>query len=378
MTAEIAVAFPPELVRADLHDFAGYSSARTSRSRATAPVRAWLNANEGAQPNLADPEAAVRRYPEPQPPALREALARLYDVDPAQLLVSRGSDEAIDLLIRATCRPGQDTIVQSSPTFGMYAVCARLHGVAVVDVPQQETDAGFVIDVDAVAAQVQRTGARALFLTSPGNPTGSLLSPTQLQDLLERLGTEVLVVIDEAYLEFAAVDSAFRHAGRHPGLVVLRTLSKAHALAAARIGVTLAHPELIRVLARVQAPYPIAQPAAELAVRALSPDALEHTRARVAQTIDQRDRLVGLLGGLPGLRVLPGARANFVVVRCLDPDAVLDRLEESGVAVRDLRRHPGLSDAVRISVGHPGEIDLVEAALRDLDPDHHHPEVRNR
>ena len=163
------------LVRPDLRAFAGYRSARSESLRGDV----WLNANESPWANPADLPSAtaggVRRYPDPQPAALRQALAKLYDVAPGQLLAGRGSDEAIDLLVRALCPPGGGAIVITTPTFGMYAVSARLHGVRVVDVPLQETgsDGAYECDFDAVAREAEATGARLVFLCSPGNPTGA-------------------------------------------------------------------------------------------------------------------------------------------------------------------------------------------------------------
>lgn len=383
-----APAFPEELIRPDLRDFTGYSSARTSYSSpgtstaATAPVQAWLNANEAGLPNLADPGARVRRYPEPQPPALVAALADLYAVAPEELVVARGSDEAIDLLVRAICRPGQDSILQTSPTFGMYAVSARLHGVRVVDVPQRQVEGEFGVDVEEVAAAALEQGCRIIFLTSPGNPTGSLVPAPDVERLLQLVQGRAVVVVDEAYLEFAQVDSVRPLTEQHPTLVVLRTLSKAHALAAARIGVALAHRDLAVLLRRVQAPYPIAEPAAALAVRALEPEALADTEARVASTVANRSRLVGLLRASPAVQAVHEGRANFVIARSRDAAGLLDHLQECGIVVRDLSRYPGLHDAVRVSVGSSHEIDLLERALSTDDPrpsaDTTTPDVRNR
>ena len=172
-----------DLVREDLQGFSGYRSARSDKLEGGI----WLNANESPYPNPADVEGQARRYPDPQPAALRQALADLYGCQPEQLLAGRGSDEAIDLLIRALCRPGADSIVVNTPTFGMYAVCARLHGTRVIDVPLREGSDGFACDFEAMASIVEREGAKILFLCSPGNPTGSLLPLAQIESLATRL-----------------------------------------------------------------------------------------------------------------------------------------------------------------------------------------------
>ena len=143
------------LLREDLRDFAGYKSARSDELEGDV----WLNANESAWTNSSDPDAALRRYPDPQPQALCSRLAALYNVDPAQLLVGRGSDEAIDLLVRALCVPGQDAIVVTPPVFGMYVVCARLQGARIIEVPLVDGDTGFGADLDAIREAALGQGA---------------------------------------------------------------------------------------------------------------------------------------------------------------------------------------------------------------------------
>ncbi len=156
------------LVRPDLRDFTGYKSARSEALRG----EVWLNANESAWANPADGQGRSRRYPDPQPPALRARLAQVYGVAPEQLLVGRGSDEAIDLLVRALCVPGQDAIVVTPPVFGMYVVCARLQGARIIEVPLVDGDAGFVADLDAIREAALGQGAKLVFLCSPSNPAG--------------------------------------------------------------------------------------------------------------------------------------------------------------------------------------------------------------
>jgi histidinol-phosphate aminotransferase len=357
--------FPTALVRPDLRDFAGYSSARTS---ATVPATIWLNANESAGPSLVDPEGRVRRYPEPQPAELVAALARYYAVDPSRVVVGRGSDEAIELLVRAACPPGGGQgIVVSSPTFGMYAVSARLHGVPVHDVPQQDLGETWRVDTGRLAEVAGREDARVVFLASPGNPTGSTVDRDDLAVLAYRLARQSLVVVDEAYQEYSDEPSATELLDRLPNLVVLRTLSKAQGLAGARVGVALAHPDLAAVLHRVQAPYPVPEPVTRLALAALSAEALTATRDRVDRTLAERDRLRAVLGACPLVRSTYRSSANFVLARCSDPDALLGRLAATGIQVRDLRHQPQLGDAVRVTVGTPEEIDAVAAAL-DVPP----------
>ena len=199
--------FPAELVREDLRDFAGYSSARVSAPDLGEP-RIWLNANESGTPSAADGSGACRRYPAPQPAPLVEAFADLWATTPDRVVVGRGSDECIELLIRALCRPGGDAVVVTSPTFGMYAVSARLHGVPVIDVPQIDDELTWRVDTAAVATAARQNGARIVFLASPGNPTASVVPLREIAALAKDLADQALVVVDEAYGEFAAQRSA--------------------------------------------------------------------------------------------------------------------------------------------------------------------------
>lgn len=348
-----------DLVRADLRDFAGYSSARSFRGAA----EVWLNANESPWANAADPDGRVRRYPEPQPPALRAALAALYGCAPEQLLAGRGSDEAIDLLVRALCVPGQGAVAISTPTFGMYAVCARLHGARVVDVPLRERADGFFIDGDALVHAARRQDARLVFACSPGNPTGTQQPLDELRALAAGLAGQAVLVVDEAYGEFAQEASAITLLAELDNVAVLRTLSKLHGLAAARIGCVVAAPALVQVMARCQAPYPLPTPCVELALDALGGPARDALRERVDTTRRERASLAAALAGIRGVRAVVPSQANFLLVRFDDPQRAFDALLAAGIVVRDVRAQPGLGDALRISLGTPAQNSRVIDAL---------------
>ncbi len=348
-----------ELVRPDLRGFGGYKSARTEALRGDV----WLNANESAWANPADADAVCRRYPEPQPAALRAALAELYGCTPEQLLIGRGSDEAIDLLVRVLCVPGRDAVVISTPVFGMYAVSARLQDAPLIDVPLRDTAQGFLPDLAALADAALAGAAKLVFLCSPTNPTGHACTLDEIAGLAGRLAGRALLVVDEAYVEFSDVPSATALLARCPNLVVLRTLSKAHALAAARIGVAIAAPELIAVLRACQAPYPIPAPCAELALAGLAPAALAQTRQRVERIREERSRMHEALEGLPGVRRVYPSQGNYLLVRFDDADRAFATLLSTGVVVRDQRAAPQLGDALRISIGNPEQNERVLSAL---------------
>jgi histidinol-phosphate aminotransferase len=281
---------------------------------------------------------------------LRERLADYYGVPVESLAITRGSDEGIDLLVRALCRPGIDGVGICSPGFGMYAVSATLQGAPLMDVPLVETGEGFDWDFDGLQQAVRERGVRLLFLCTPANPTGQAMPAERLVELLVALQGRACVVVDEAYAEFSSEASALQWLDRFPELVVLRTLSKAHALAGARIGALIASPALVSILRNLSAPYPIATPSAELALRALSPIALQRTGRRIAGVVRARDRLRARLDALPGVRAY-ASDANFVLARFPAPKAALAGLLAAGIVVRDMSALPGLADALRITVG---------------------------
>lgn len=348
-----------DLVRADLRGFSGYSSAR--KAKVTGDV--WLNANESPWANPGDASGSSRRYPDPQPPALRDTLAALYGVEASRLLIGRGSDECIDLLVRALCESGKDAIVATPPVFGMYAVCARLQGATLVEVPLVDGVDGFAPDLAAIERAALENKAKLVFLCSPANPTGAAVALGDIEALAKKLQGHALLVVDEAYGEFSDVPSAITLMANNPNIAVLRTLSKAHALAAARIGSLIADADLIAVLRACQAPYPIATPCAELALAGLSDAAQAQTRERIETVKRERARLFAALEKSPGVVRAYPSQGNYLLARFVDADAAFQALLDAGVVVRDQRAAPQLGDALRISIGTPEQNDRVIAAL---------------
>lgn len=352
------------LLRDDLRGFAGYRSARSERAQGAV----WLNANESPCASAVDESGHLRRYPQPQPADLCAAMAGLYGCDPAQLLIGRGSDEAIDLLVRAFCRPGVDAVVVTPPVFGMYAVSARLQGARLLEVPLIDGADDFAADLAAVAATARSQAAKLVFLCSPGNPAGGVLSPDAVIELAQALDGMALVVVDEAYVEFSVAPSLVGSIVAQPNLAVLRTLSKAHALAGARIGCLVASADVIAALRCCQAPYPVPTPSAELALQAISSGALKRTRHNIRATCMERDGLRDALIGLPCVRRVYPSRTNFLLVRFDDAAAAMQRLLRAGIVVRDMRHMPQLHDALRISIGSAVQNQQVVDALQGPGP----------
>jgi histidinol-phosphate aminotransferase len=314
------------------------------------PTLERLHANELPwRPADDDSRAGLNRYPEPQPRALVERLAELYAVAPASILVGRGSDEAIDLLTRAFCRAGYDSVLVCPPTFGMYSVSARIQGAEVLQVPLVAAD-GFALDEQALLARCTST-VKLIFLCSPNNPTGNLLDEAAIVRLARRLAGSTLVVIDEAYIEFAARPSLARLVAQLPNLAVLRTLSKAHGLAGARCGTLIADPEIIALLRKIIPPYAIPQLTLEAVLARLTSAARAESRARLEVLLAQRARLLRALPGLTCITHVWPSEANFVLAEFADPAQALARAREARLLVRDARGYPGLGRALRATVG---------------------------
>ncbi len=352
-----------ELARPDILALEAYSSARAEGGGETV----LLNANESPWPPHGA-EHPWNRYPEPQPAELIARLAGLHGVAPENVFVGRGSGEGIDLLVRGFCRAGRDAILTSPPTFGLYAVCARVQGADVVEAP---LGADFGLDVDALLAAVT-PAVKLVFVCAPNNPVGTGVARDDILRLADALVGRALVVVDEAYVEFAGsgVDAASvaTYVGEVENLVVLRTLSKAWALAGARIGAVLADARVIGLLHKLMAPYPLPAPCVEVALAAMSAEGCRAMRQHVEVTVTERERMRRALEGLSWVREVLPSQANFLTVRMQDPEAALTALRAAGIAVRDVRRYPRLDDALRITIGTPGENGRVLDVLRAVSP----------
>ncbi len=346
-----------DLARPELLRMQPYSSARMEASEG----RVWLNANELPWSHIEGRASGLNRYPEPQPATLTNALAALYGTRVQHIFVGRGSDEAIDLLTRAFCAAGASNIVISPPVFGMYAVAARVQGAAVREVPLL-LDRAYAYDAANVLAAVTAQ-TRLVYICTPNNPTGNSIDPATIAQMAQSLRDRALLVVDEAYAEFSDGPTAIELLDRFDNLVVLRTLSKAHGLAGARIGVALAAAPVIELLRRIMPPYPLPSICIDAALAALQPGALSLTGERVALLKSERQRLQQALSHADGvIDVLPSS-ANFLTVRLSDAEATYQRLSAAGVIVRSLRKYAGLADALRISIGTPEENVAVLSAL---------------
>ena len=343
-----------ELARPDIRELQPYQHAAwdPSLERLHANEMPWRASGDGS-------EAGLNRYPEPQPQALVARLAELYGVPASHVLVGRGSDEAIDLLARAFCRAGVDKVVTCPPTFGYYKVAARIQGAAVLEVPLRQPDFG--LDADGVLAAA--AGAKIVFLCSPNNPTGNLLDRDAVVGIVRALERTALVCVDEAYIEFSREGGLADLLTSLPNLVVLRTLSKAHALAGARCGTLLAQPALVELLKRIIPPYAIPTMTIEDVLRLTSAPARTETAARIDVLLGERERLRLGLEQCTGIEQVYPSDANFLLVRCRDAARVLAAGRGTGLLFRDFSAYPRLDRCLRISVGTPGQNERLLAAV---------------
>lgn len=351
------------LARPEIVAMKPYESARNS----AAADGVLINANEAPFPHVDDPQwrrMALNRYPAPQPALLKTRLAELYAVDESSLLITRGSDEGIDLLTRVFCRPGQDAIVECSPCFGMYRIAATIQGAQVIDVPRQ-AERGFQIDFAKLRRVIEETKAvRLVFLTSPNNPTGDLISRDQLEAILDVCEDKALVVLDEAYIEFCTSRSATELIDQWPQLVVLRTLSKAWAAAGVRCGVVLANPAVIGLLQRVIAPYPLATTAVDAALQAISGDAIDHQQKFVEMVRLGKSDLLEFLSGSDWIEGVMESEANFILLRVPDADGLVNWCAGKGIRIRNFNSQAQLQGCVRLTIGSPAEMAAVKSALQ--------------
>lgn len=334
-----------ELARPDILSLKPYEHA------AWQPTLERMHANEMPwRANGDDTRAGLNRYPEPQPREILDRLAQLYQVRREQVLVGRGSDEGIDLLIRAFCRAGQDRVLICPPTFGMYKVAARIQGADVLEVPLLK-ERGFALDENAVLRAAP--DVKLIFLCTPNNPTANLLDATVIERLCGALQDRALIVVDEAYIEFAGCPSFAARIEEFQNLVVLRTLSKAYALAGARCGTVIAHPEIISLLARIIPPYALSTSTIETVLAVTDARGQAASQERIRTVLEERERLRIELARLPLIQTVWSSDSNFLLVDCVDADRVLNAAIDSRLIIRDPRSQRGLERSVRISVGTP-------------------------
>lgn len=320
-----------------------------------------LNANESPWRTPGDKtDRGLNIYPPPRPSMLTEKLAAYYGIDARQMLVTRGSSEAIDVLIRGFCEAGHDSILITTPTFDMYRLYAGIQNAEVRRVPlNRERD--FALDADKVLGAVDET-TKIVFICSPNNPTGGSMLRDDVEHVCREIAGRALVVIDEAYHEYSNAPNFLELRQRYEHVVLLRTLSKFVSLAGVRCGVLVAARELVEFSQNVLPPYTFPTPSIELVLEALSADSLRISRERVATIKRERTRLARALLDLPQVLKVYPSDANFLLALTRDGASFRETARRAGVLVRTFE-DPLLANCVRITVGRPEDNDRLLAAV---------------
>ena len=341
-----------KLVRKNIRQVTAYSSARDEFNSA---ARIFLDANENAYG--APIEGDYHRYPDPVQKHFKVRLAEMKGLHQKQIFAGNGSDESIDLLFRAFCRPGVDNVMILPPTYGMYAVSAGINDVDVRAVP---LNPDFSLDPERVLEGVSES-TKMIFICSPNNPTGNIIEQEAIEQIVA--GFTGLVVVDEAYIDFARTESLTTRLKEFPNLVVLQTLSKAWGLAGLRMGMACASPEIIAILNKIKPPYNVSTITQKLALQAL--DNVQCKNENVERLIQERQRISEQLRSFSGIEKVYPSQANFILFKVKNAMKIYQYLLEQGIVVRDRSSMAGCEDCLRLTVGTTRENDVVLHALKE-------------
>lgn len=338
-----------DLVRPNVWEMKPYSSAR-DEFHGSASV--FLDANENPY------NAPYNRYPDPMQWKLKERIAELRDSYPDSIFLGNGSDEPIDLIIRAFCEPSVDSIVSITPSYGMYEVAANVNNV---DFRKVTLNENFDLDADRVLEMADEW-VKVIYLCSPNNPTGNSLNRDEIYKILN--GFDGIVVIDEAYIDFSSEPSFIPELEKFPNLIILQTLSKAWGAAGIRLGMAFASPEIIAILNKIKYPYNVNMLTQERALAILNNQAEMENQLR--HIMSERIRLQAALPELSCVRKMYPTDANFILVDVGNANSTYNSLVKKGVIVRNRHNVTLCSGCLRITVGTPEENDALLDALKNI------------
>ncbi|WP_421919674.1 histidinol-phosphate transaminase [Marinifilum sp.] len=334
------------LIRENVKKLVPYSSARDEFSGSAS---VFLDANENPFDN------GVNRYPDPLQNRLKKRITQIKGIAPTRMILGNGSDEIIDLLFRAFCEPGEDNVVICTPTYGMYEVAAGVNAIAIKEAPLEES---FQPNVSLVEKLIDEN-SKMLFLCSPNNPTANLYDEDRIVELLQSFPG--IVIVDEAYIDFAPGKSLLDKLDTYPNLVILQTLSKAWGMAGIRLGIGFASKEIVEVLNRIKPPYNVNCLTQEKALELLEEEAKYLNQ--VNEILRERDQLCEFLSGLFVVDRIYQTDSNFILVQFKNAKQAYQFLLNKGIIIRDRSKIEGLDNCVRISVGTKQENELLTKAL---------------
>ena len=339
------------LVRENVRGLKPYSSARDEYTSDGSKM-VFIDANESPYSN------GINRYPDPQQRQLKTLLAKSSSLAPANILLGNGSDEVLDLIFRAFCEPHKDNVITMPPTYGMYKVLAGINAIENREVLLTES---FELDVDRILESVN-SKTKVIFLCSPNNPTGNSFSVKHIEYLLNNF--QGLLVVDEAYIDFATQGSWLNKLGQFPNLMVTRTFSKAYGMAGLRLGVCYASENIITILNRIKPPYNVNELTQRKAFQMIQNTAL--VEEQIAEILSERDRMIGQLAKISYVKKIYPTDANFILVKVDDADKRYQEILELGVVVRNRSTQPLCYNTLRFTIGTPEENETLLKVLNSL------------
>jgi histidinol-phosphate aminotransferase len=341
------------LVRDNIKKMTAYSSAR---HEFTGNASIFLDANENAFGSpLPD---NFNRYPDPLQTEVKEKLSKIKGVPPQNIFLGNGSDEAIDLLYRIFCEPGRDNVIISPPTYGMYEVCAEMNNVKIKKVNLTKN---YQLDLEAIESAIDPF-TKLIFICSPNNPTGNSINRADIEIILNNF--DGIVVIDEAYINYAKQKTFITELTEYPNLVVMQTLSKAWGLAGLRLGMAFASKPIIELMNKVKYPYNINTATQLLVLEAL--DNIEWVNDHITTTVTEREKLKNELLNLSNTQEIYPSDANFILVKMKNARKIYEQLCDKGIIVRDRSRVVLCDDSLRITIGTPEENEQLIQELKNI------------
>ncbi|RUT80107.1 histidinol-phosphate transaminase [Ancylomarina longa] len=339
-----------KLLRKNVKNLIPYSSAR---DEFTGKASVFLDANENPFEN------GVNRYPDPLQRQLKKRIGEIKSVDSDRLILGNGSDEVIDLLFRAFCEPNTDNVVICTPTYGMYEVAANINAV---EIRKAALNSDFQPEVQLVLNTTDQN-TKLLFLCSPNNPTANLYEEVRVFELLNKFSG--IVVVDEAYIDFAKDKTYTKYLNQFPNLVILQTLSKAWGMAGIRLGIGMASNEIVQFLNRIKPPYNVNSLTQKKALEALKKEKIYEKQIELI--LKERTSLFGFLSKCEFVEKVYSSDANFLLIKVKDASGLYDYLLRQGIVIRDRSKIESLEQCVRISVGTKEENRLLKKALLSFD-----------
>ncbi|RLD28926.1 MAG: histidinol-phosphate transaminase [Bacteroidetes bacterium] len=340
-----------QFLRPNIKALKPYSSARDEFKSSDFDM-VFLDANENPFQN------GLNRYPDPQQSKLKSLLSKIKGISTNNILLGNGSDEVLDLIIRAFCEPNHDNVIILPPTYGMYKVLANVNAVEIIEV---ELSGSFQPNVQQILSNTN-SNSKILFLCSPNNPTGNSFIISEVEELLTKfLG---IIVLDEAYIDFSKQESLLKRLEEFPNLIITQTLSKAYGLAGIRLGICYASAEIISVLNTIKPPYNINEFTQQKAFEKLS--ITNVVNKQVSSILEERDKLIGNLKSIDFIKTIHPTDANFVLIKVDDANKRYDQLTKKSIVVRNRTNQPLCKNCLRLTIGTEDENEKLIKALKNI------------